>query len=83
MVPLRYTTDCGILEYGYHILFGGKRMCIRKEYLQDLLMGLTIMEGELCELLSEVCRHRERFRMLIDEWNDEQDGQRDAWVGKV
>lgn len=58
-------------------------MNVSKKYLQDLLMGLTIMEGELCELLSEVCRHRERFRALMDEWEDEQQGRRDAWVGKV
>ena len=42
-------------------------MYVSKEYMQALLTGLTIMEGELCELLSEVCKHRERFRALIDE----------------
>lgn len=43
-------------------------MTVSKEYLQALLMGLTIMEGQLCELLSEVCRQRERFRAVLDEW---------------
>ena len=42
-------------------------MFVNKEYLQDLLRELTIMEGALCELLAQVCRQRERFRALIDE----------------
>lgn len=58
-------------------------MYVSKEYLQALLMGLTIMEGELCELLSEVCKHRERIRAVMDEWEDEQQGQRDVREGRV
>ena len=58
-------------------------MYVSKDYLQTLLTGLTIMEGELCQLLSEVCRHRERFRAVMDEWEDEQQGRRDVREGRV
>lgn len=41
-------------------------MTVSKEDLQALLMELTVMEGQICELLSEVCRQRERFRAVLD-----------------
>lgn len=66
MVPLRTKIDCGILRYGYHILFGGEHMYVSKERLQELLMEFTIMEGELCELLAQVSLERERFRASLD-----------------
>ena len=58
-------------------------MTVDKQYLQGLLMELTLMEGQLCELLSQVCRQRERFRTLIDEWEDEQQARRDTLYGSI
>lgn len=58
-------------------------MTVDKRYLQGLLMELTLMEGQLCELLSQVCRQRERFRALIDEWEDEQQARRDILSGSL
>ena len=58
-------------------------MTVDKQYLQGLLMELTLMEGQLCELLSQVCRQRERFRTLIDEWVDEQQARHDTLSGTL
>ena len=58
-------------------------MTVDKQYLQALLTELTLMEGQLCELLSQVCRQRERFRTLIDEWVDEQQARHDTLSGTL
>lgn len=57
-------------------------MTISKEYLQALLVELTVMEGQLCELLAQVCRQRERFRAVMDEWENEMEGRRAALLDK-
>lgn len=57
-------------------------MTISKEYLQALLLELTVMEGQLCELLAEVCRQRERFRAVMDDWENEMEGRRAALLDK-
>ena len=49
-------------------------MHVSKDYLEALMMELTIMEGLLCELLADVCRQRERFRAIIDQ------GERDDLI---
>lgn len=58
-------------------------MDISKAYLQALLMEFTVMEGQLCELLAEVCRQRERFRAVIDGWEEEMQGRHDVLEGRV
>lgn len=58
-------------------------MTVDKQYLQALLTELTLMEGQLCELLSQVCRQRERFRAVLDEWEDEQQARRDTLYGSI
>lgn len=58
-------------------------MNVSKKYLQDLLMGMTVMEGQVCEILAQICKYRERFRAVIDEWEEEQQGQRDVREGRV
>lgn len=49
-------------------------MHVSKDYLEALMMELTIMEGLLCELLARVSRQRERFRAIIDQ------GERDDLI---